>query len=610
MSIFLLFVLAMVGANAQAADATASVQPDPDAGKVVATVDSRQITIGDFVGAYRNRLANVTPDKFPPMKTLGEARSFLDDLVTIQAILTSAYSEGYDKRPQFLKDYQGFEENTLVQALMSEETQNLKVTEEDARAFYDKGKFTRIIRYIMTNNLADAQKAAAEARKKGADFSKLAAQLSIDKESANNGGLLAEPLQYWPLEPFISLFNLPLNTVSDPIQLPNESGWGVFLVEKEQPAADVQPWEDMKEYYLNQLKDIRTNQLREQLSDQAFKDAKIERNQQNMDILYTGDTTTDDWFKDDISNLIVSTVDGLPITFREWYGSAVFYLNNIIKLRKEQPEQLRKAMDYQLRVVEKGKALVSLCLKRKIQDLPDVAETLRNYREREITFAYLKENIEDKIPEPTEAQVKAFYDAHKNEADYQLVENIDATIVRGSKKEYVEETIARINKGEDKDAVRKDINKRAGIDVDNPDLYGKPDYQPVLDCYPQNFVSTNTDLKDQYDAIKSLGEGKWSEVTERDGSFYAARLDKLNPTRVKTLEEARSVITSKVSDEIHMDPKTDKMCRDLLKKIHDRYPVKVFNDVLELARKKAAASPLPELHSGEPETIQSQIPGK
>ncbi len=49
-----------------------------------------------------------------------------------------------------------------------------------------------------------------------------------------------------------------------------------------------------------------------------------------MEILYAGETTPDDWFKDEISDLVVSTVDGLPITFREWYGSAIFYLNHII----------------------------------------------------------------------------------------------------------------------------------------------------------------------------------------------------------------------------------------------------------------------------------------
>jgi len=605
MNILMLLVLALVGADAQATDASANVPPDPDAGKIVATVETRQITIGNFVEAYKNRLANVTPDKFPPMKTTGQARSFLDDLITIQAILVSAFNEGYDKKPDYLKEYTAFEENTLIQALMKEETKNLVVAEEDAKAFYDKSKNTRLVRYIMTANLADAQQAAAEARKKGVDFAKLATKLSIDKDSAEKGGMLAEPLQYWPMEPFQSIFNLPLNTISDPLELPNEAGWGVFIVEKEQPVSDVQPWEEMKEYYINQLKEIRTNQIRDQLADQAFKDAKIERNQQNMDILFTGETTPDDWFKDDISNLVVSTVDGLPITFREWYSGAIFYLNNIIKLRKEQPEQLRKAMDYQLQVVEKGKALVSLCLKRKIQELPDVAEALRNYQEREITFAYLKVNIEDKIPEPTEEQIKAYYEAHKNEVEYQLVESIDATILRGNKKEYVEEAIVRISKGEDKDAVKKDINKRAGIDLDNPDKYGMPQNQPVLDSYVQNFLSTNTEQKDQYDAIKSLGEGNWSAVTERDGSFYGARLDKINPARTKTLEEARSAITSKVSDEIHLDPKTDKMCRDMLRKIHDRYPVKVFGDMLELARKKATAVPLPKPHTEETSTPPS-----
>ncbi len=250
MSIFIMLVMAFVGADAQTIDTATNAQPDPDAIKVVATVDNSEVTIGDFVKAYENRLANVTPDKYPPMKTQGQARSFLDDLITIQAILVSAHNDGYDKRPEFLKEYQGFEENILVQALMTEETKNLNFPEEDAKAFYEKGKITRIVRYIMTANLQDAQNAVVEARKKGADFAKLAAKLTIDSEAAKHGGLLAEPLQYWPMEPSITIFNLPINTISDPIELPNESGWGVFKVEKEQPATDVQPWEEAKDYYL------------------------------------------------------------------------------------------------------------------------------------------------------------------------------------------------------------------------------------------------------------------------------------------------------------------------------------------------------------------------
>lgn len=593
MNIFMLVVLALIGADVDGAAPT-DVSSDADAGKIVATVENRHISVGDFLQAYQNRLTNVTPDEYPPMKTQADARSFLDDLITIQAILVSAYNDGYDKRPAFLKEYNAFEENILIQELMMEETKNLVVSEEEAKAFYEKNKLTRIVRYIMTENLADAQKAAAEARKKGADFKKLVPQFSIDKESVKNGGLLAEPLSYWPMEPFISLFNLPLNTVSDPIELPNEAGWGVFVVEKEQPEADSQPWEEVKDYYLNQLKEIRTNQIRERLTDQAYKEAKIERNQQNMDILYTGDSTPDDWFKDEISNLVVSTVDGLPITFREWYGSSIFYLNDIATLRKEQPAHLQKAMDYQLRVAEKGKALVSLCFKRKIKEIPSAADALRNYQEREMTFAYLKDNIEDKIPEPTEEQIKAYYEAHKKDAEFQLVENLDATLLRGNKKEYVDEAIARLGKGEDQDTVVKDINKRAGVDLDKLDRFAKPENSPILDCYPQNFLSTNADIKDQYELIKNLGEGKWSETTERDKSFYSTRLDKINPTRTQTLEEVRSVITNKLSDEIRLDPKTDRMCRDLLKKIHDRYPIKIHNEVLELARKRAAAIPFPK----------------
>ena len=600
MSLLIAMVLALVGADAPATEAAVDTQPDPDAGKIVATVETRQITVESFIDAYKNRLANVTPDKYPPMKTTGKARTFLEDLITIQAILVSAVNDGYDKHPEFLRDYQSFEENILIQALMVVETKDLVVTEGDAREFYDKSKMIRIVRYIMSDSLANAQKASAEARKKSADFAKLAASHSTDKESAANGGELGRPLQYWPQEPFLSIFNLPLNTASDPIQLPEEVGWGVFLVEKEQPNPDIQPWDEVKDYFINQLKEIRTNQIREQLADSAFRDAKVERNQQNMDILYTGETTPEDWAKDEIANLVVSSVDGLPITFREWYSSAIFYLNNIGNLRKEEPDHLRKAMEYQLKVMEKGKALISLCFKRKINELPDAAEALHNYRDRELTFAYLKENIEDKIPAPTEEQINAYYEKHKNEAEYLLVESLDATILRGNKKEYVDEAISRLGKGEEKDAVILDVNKRAGV-VN----MGKPGTQPVLDVYVQNFLSTNTEQKDQYDTIKNLGDGNWSESMERDGSFYAARLEKVNPARIKTLEEARNTITSIVSDEIHLDPKTDKMCRDLLKKIHDRYPVKVFNDVLELARKKAAALPLPKPRTEEGMAPQS-----
>jgi len=601
MTMIFTLILALVAANSDIAETQSAPLVDPDNSKIVAEVGSSKVTVGEFLDAYNNRISNSTEKYHPSMKDNKAAKAFLTDLITIQAILQSALAEGYDKRQEFLTIYSQHEETTLTNALMGERAKSISVTDEEVKSFYDNAQLQYKLRYIMLEKQDDAQKATELAKRKGTDFAKLAKELSHDEQTKNNGGLIDVPIKYWPIEPFISIFKLSKGQISDPLPLPNNLGWGVFQVLDIVKVNDPPPFEDIKETFKKQLYEMKYDQMRLTLLDEALAESKVERNEAAIKILYEGDP--EEWEKPETQALIVSSVDGRPISFKTWYESARFYFPDIAKGREEHGEHFQLAMNDRLTMYEKNLAVVSMCYKLGIDKQPEVADQLQRFRERELCFAYLADNVESKIPAATDEQIQAYYDAHKSEPTFQETEKLSLTVVNSDQKERIEEFMKRKDAlaadvtleklGED---MRKEIKMRKDYKIPadvNPSLY-----EPIS-VFKQDMDSANTDTKEVYDQLRQLPIGEWSPIVEKDKMFMAGRLDKIIEARTKTLEETKPLCTQRVEEEIRQDPKTDKLCADLLAGIRNKYKTKIYVGVLELARKKAAAIPLPKAESTE-----------
>jgi parvulin-like peptidyl-prolyl isomerase len=124
----------------------------------------------------------------------GGKEKFLDELIKKEVLYQEALKKGLDKDPKFNAKVEDFKKITLVGMLLDKEIEAKgKVTEQDAKAYYEKNKadfaFVKQIKasHILVKTEDEANK-IYERLIKGEDFAKIAKQSSIDTGSAKNGG--------------------------------------------------------------------------------------------------------------------------------------------------------------------------------------------------------------------------------------------------------------------------------------------------------------------------------------------------------------------------------------------------------------------------------------
>jgi foldase protein PrsA len=122
--------------------------------------------------------------------------------------------------------------NVLQQNVTAKLTANLKVTNAEALAYYNKNKSayqkptSRDLSHILVKTKALAQK-IYDQLKAGADFAKLAKKYSTDTGSAKNGGKLGVQAENALVAPFAKVaFKIPTGTISKPVH--SQFGWHII----------------------------------------------------------------------------------------------------------------------------------------------------------------------------------------------------------------------------------------------------------------------------------------------------------------------------------------------------------------------------------------------
>ncbi len=168
-------------------------QAAPQAGQaadaVIARVDGKEIRrseLEEAAQALPQELRGMPPQMLYPL--------LLDQLITQQALVNAARSQGLERDPQVQARLRRAEEETLQQALLSRAISG-DVTEEKLRERYQRDIAGRPAeeevraRHILVPNEADARAALAEVRRPGADFSEVARRRSTGPGSREGGDL-------------------------------------------------------------------------------------------------------------------------------------------------------------------------------------------------------------------------------------------------------------------------------------------------------------------------------------------------------------------------------------------------------------------------------------
>ena len=169
------------------AAAAAPAQPT-DPNTVVATVNGAKITVADVqsaMGTMPPQMRQLPPSLIYPM--------LINQLADQKAILIAAQKEGLNKKPDTQKLMQTAADNALQNAWLSQQVMP-HLSDDAIKQYYNENYLGKPAeqevhaRHILVKTEAEANDVIKKLQG-GADFSKLAAEVSTDKGSAaQNGG--------------------------------------------------------------------------------------------------------------------------------------------------------------------------------------------------------------------------------------------------------------------------------------------------------------------------------------------------------------------------------------------------------------------------------------
>ena len=324
---------------------------------VIATIDGKQVTVGDFIAYYQKRMEQSEPDNHPSLATPADAQQMLGDILNGRAILLSAENDGYDKHDEFVKAYNEFRDKTLLDELLNQREKDLTVTAAEVEDFYQQSHREYHVSLILLYDEGEAQSLMPKLRQPGADFAALARQYSRDPSTCNDGGKIAESVKYSPQEPWVSLFKLGKGEISDPLYIPAAYAWGIFRVDDISAVTNLPPLDKVKDQLIEQQLNIKQDQVQEQIRNEALGKAKVTRDETPLNLLYTGDVA--EWDKPGMAEKTVSSVDGHPIAFGELLKFIRANFRDPAQTRSADPALFKQLLQIRLGQLEKEQAVVS-----------------------------------------------------------------------------------------------------------------------------------------------------------------------------------------------------------------------------------------------------------
>jgi peptidyl-prolyl cis-trans isomerase C len=196
-------VLGMAGcgkADSKAKNVPAAPMPvqavSADSGKlpkdVIVSVGDWVLTAADFDERVKN-IKQAVPS-FDD-KDLKSRQMLIEELVRQELMVREAREQRLNESKEFRSAVKDFENNLMVQELVSGLTKDIKATETEAREYYDKNPEVFVkpvekkVSVIEVAAESEAREINIQVLQSGADFAKIAKERSKGKTAANGGDL-------------------------------------------------------------------------------------------------------------------------------------------------------------------------------------------------------------------------------------------------------------------------------------------------------------------------------------------------------------------------------------------------------------------------------------
>jgi peptidyl-prolyl cis-trans isomerase C len=217
---------------------------------VIAKVNGAKLTREDL-------RAEIPPDYYDSV-TLDQKRDFVEQWIDSEVLYQEALRRGLQRQPETKKRIRSSEKNILISELIQQELDaRIRVSTEEAREYYQTHteEFTRQQDEMRANQILvptlEEANAVRRQIQEGADFSRLARELSDDPSSIQGGDL-----GYFTRDDLLSeiskaVFEATPGTLLKPIK--TEFGYHVLLVTDVQKAGTVLAFELVQDEIIGRL---------------------------------------------------------------------------------------------------------------------------------------------------------------------------------------------------------------------------------------------------------------------------------------------------------------------------------------------------------------------
>jgi peptidyl-prolyl cis-trans isomerase C len=224
--------LLAAGCDKKPAEQTAA---GTDAGKIAASVNGQNITETDYENYLRIRQQQMGPlaDKDKEKKIV------LDEMIDKLLLAQYAVKNKLDQDPEVAALIKRVREEILAQAVKRKLLKDNPITEDDVKKRFEQEvekthKTEYKVRHILVKDESEAKDIIAQL-KKGANFSKLAEEKSIDTQSGKNGGEIGWINQGMVVPEFFNaVMKMKKGAVSaEPVK--TDFGWHIIKLEDTRP---------------------------------------------------------------------------------------------------------------------------------------------------------------------------------------------------------------------------------------------------------------------------------------------------------------------------------------------------------------------------------------
>jgi parvulin-like peptidyl-prolyl isomerase len=457
----------------------------------LARVNGDPVTVRDLLAAFTSRHGGHA-------KFLGgnaEAREFLNLIIDDRLFLQEAYDIGLDQDAAVSEVVDEFARRKAAEAFVKAEIdEKVKPTEEEILAAWKLLNFMVHARQIAVETKAEAEE-IRRAILQGGDFEALARSCSIAASRSRGGNLVANWGQFGPEWEKV-VFALGPGELSPVFETP--FGFEVVLIEYR---ADVElpPLDKVKGQIETVLRQRKTDERKKALSEELWRTYEVKL----QEVDYAN------------PEAVIATWNGGQLTVGEVFENGVRGLS---------PREIEK----RLRATINSPLSTQAAKDRKLS--PELSAEIDTYRETMMKKALFRDHVFKDVS-VTDAEVTAYYDAHKSEF-------IDAE----------QRHVAHVMVPTEKDAAAARQKLAGGADFEQVAKKTSRDFMTASSAGDLGWITAEK-VPEAFREVLKLGAGELSKPIKGPSGWHVIKVLEVKPPRQMELAEVEAKVRGRALEE-------------------------------------------------------------